>query len=99
MEDYNEQIGWLLREVRDDGTQSVYTSIDSLQDLIPVARRALIYEVSDSRPRLLLLRPNDEWDPGCGSPIYAEDLDIDGWVASPGPSFQSMICLGRRTTF
>ena len=53
------------------------------QRLIPVARWALIYAVSDIRPRMLLLRPRDDWDPACGSAVAVEDLDTEEWMAGP----------------
>ncbi|KAI1789222.1 hypothetical protein LXA43DRAFT_893153, partial [Ganoderma leucocontextum] len=49
------------------------------QRLLPVARRALLYETSDTRPRLVLLPVEDEWDPACGAPPYAEDFDTSCW--------------------
>ena len=53
------------------------------QRLIPVARWALIYAISDIKPRLLLLRPRDDWDSACGSAVAAEDLDTEDWMAGP----------------
>ena len=60
-----------------------YLSFTFRQRLVPLARRAVIYEISDTRPRLLLLPPRDDWDPAGGSPVWAEDLDTDAWIATP----------------
>ncbi|KAI1782446.1 hypothetical protein LXA43DRAFT_905780, partial [Ganoderma leucocontextum] len=49
------------------------------QHLVPVARRALLYQTGDTRPRLVLLPTEDEWEPACGAPPYAEDFDASGW--------------------
>lgn len=49
------------------------------QRLVYAAVTALIYEVDGTRPRLVLLPCRDEWDPACGAPPHAEDLDTDPW--------------------
>ncbi|KAI0689531.1 hypothetical protein C8T65DRAFT_544712, partial [Cerioporus squamosus] len=50
---------------------------------IPVARRVLVYQVDDVRPRLVLLGTHDDWDANCGCPPYAEDLDTTEWFSHP----------------
>ena len=40
-----------------------------------------MYEVGDTKPRLILLPTRDEWDPACGSPAHAEDLDTIHWFS------------------
>ena len=49
--------------------------------MVPLARRALLYEVGDTKPRLILLPTRDEWDPACGSPAHTEDLDTLHWFS------------------
>lgn len=84
---FNEQIRFSLREVRHYKHAALLTgpltSCILRQRLIPLARRAVLYETSDTRPRLLLLPPRDDWDADGGSPVWAEDLDTDAWVRSP----------------
>ncbi len=49
--------------------------------MVPLARRALIYQTADNAPHLVLLGTKDEWDPGCGEPAYAEDFDTSEWLS------------------
>ncbi|KAI1785500.1 hypothetical protein LXA43DRAFT_899660 [Ganoderma leucocontextum] len=49
------------------------------QGLLPVARRALLYGTSDTRPRIVLLPVEEEWDAACGAPPYAEDFNVSCW--------------------
>ncbi|KAH9848703.1 hypothetical protein C2E23DRAFT_739088, partial [Lenzites betulinus] len=53
-----------------------------LQRVVHTALRVLVYEVTGTRPRLLLLPNRSDWDPACGCPVYPEDLDTDIWFSS-----------------
>ncbi|KAI0661152.1 hypothetical protein C8Q70DRAFT_912019, partial [Cubamyces menziesii] len=49
--------------------------------LVHTAIRALIYEVNETKPHLVLLACRDDWDPACGCQPHPEDLDTDPWFA------------------
>ncbi|KAI0683364.1 hypothetical protein C8T65DRAFT_595186, partial [Cerioporus squamosus] len=50
-----------------------------LQRVVSLGRRAVIYETQDTRPRLILLGTDDDWDPACGSLPCTEDFDSEDW--------------------
>ena len=54
--------------------------IEYTQSLLRLARRAVLYHVRDTRPRLVLLPVLDEWDEACGADVGPEDLDAGGWI-------------------